>query len=64
VLIGITISFVGTLSLRSLLFDLGPWDPVTFIAALVFLGLAGLVASYIPAGRAGKSDPLVAIRVD
>ena len=50
--------------LASQLYGLGAIDPVTFIATPAVLALAGLLASWIPARRAARVDPLVALRGD
>jgi putative ABC transport system permease protein len=66
VLAGIAIGIGGTLGLssllKSLLFGVGPRDPVTFvIAPFVLLGVA-LIAAYVPARRAARLDPMQALR--
>jgi putative ABC transport system permease protein len=47
-----------------LLFEVSPTDPVTFGAVALFVILATLLACYIPASRATKVDPLIALRYE
>jgi len=51
-------------AMRSLLPGISPLDPITFIAVPILLGLIALLASWIPARRAGRVDPLVALRYE
>jgi putative ABC transport system permease protein len=64
--IGIAIGLAGALALTrfisGLLFDVKATDPFTFGVIVVFLGLVSLIACYIPARRATRVDPLVALR--
>jgi predicted permease len=50
--------------LRSVLFHVGPYDPVSYIAVAVLLALVALAATLIPARTAMKTDPMAALRVD
>jgi putative ABC transport system permease protein len=67
-LAGLAIGLVAALAsaplLRSLLFGIGAGDPWTFAAVAVFLGSVALFASYLPARRASRIEPLVALRHD
>jgi len=62
VAIGLGAALVLTRAIKSLLFGVSPTDPLTFLAISVLLLLTALVASLIPARRATKVDPLVALR--
>jgi len=64
--IGIVLGLVGTALLSrfmtSLLFETKPTDPVAYIVVSILLLGVGLLASYLPARRAARIDPLVALR--
>jgi putative ABC transport system permease protein len=51
-------------SIRSLLFEVGPGDPITLSAVSLLLAGIALFACYIPARRATRIDPMVALRCD
>jgi len=66
--IGITLGIAASLALssllQSLLFDVKPTDPATYLSASAVFALVALLACYIPARRASKVDPLVALRYE
>jgi putative ABC transport system permease protein len=62
VLAGVAISLVASRAIRGLVFGVAPTDPATYVVAVaVLLGVAG-VASWLPARRAARIDPLIAMR--
>jgi predicted lysophospholipase L1 biosynthesis ABC-type transport system permease subunit len=61
-LAGIIGALVLTRFMRSLLFQVEPSDPLTFVSIPVVLGLAAFAATYLPARRAAQIDPLLTIR--
>ncbi len=61
-LVGITIAFGVTRLIASLLYQVSPTDPLTFGTVTLLLGATALIASLIPAIRAGRVDPSVTLR--
>jgi putative ABC transport system permease protein len=62
VLIGTGVALTLSGLARSILFGLTPSDPAVFITASSILGLTALVAGWLPARRASRVDPLIALR--
>ena len=62
--IGLGASFICARLFSSLLFGISATDPLTFMITPALLSLVALLACYIPARRATKVDPLVALRTD
>jgi ABC-type antimicrobial peptide transport system permease subunit len=61
---GLAAALVLTRLMKSLLFEVSPADPLTYVAALAGLILAAALASYLPARRATRVDPVEALRVE
>jgi putative ABC transport system permease protein len=61
---GLAGSLALTRSIRTLLFEVGPTDPITLSAVVLLLMSIALLACYIPARRATRIDPITALRCD
>lgn len=57
-LLGLAVAKVAA----SLLYGVSPIDPISIVVTVALLGAASLLASYIPARRAAKVDPMAALR--
>ena len=64
VFLGLVGSFILMRSLQSMLYEVGAADPLTFTAVAALLFAVALLASYLPARRATKVDPIVALRYE
>ncbi len=68
VVIGLLLGFAGAAGLsqlmRGMLYGLSPHDPVSYAMVALALAAAGLAATYLPARRAAKVDPMSALRCD
>jgi len=62
--IGLALALAATSGARALLYGLGPNDPLSLIGAAVFLAIVALAASFWPAYRATRHDPMKALRYE
>ena len=66
--VGIAIGLVGALGvtrfLRTMLYGVSPFDPASFVGVAAILTTVALLASYIPARRAARVDPVEALRYE
>jgi len=62
--IGVLLAVAATASARTLLYGLQPGDPLSLVAAAVFLAVVALAASFWPAYRATRHDPMKALRYE
>ncbi|MBV9147462.1 MAG: ABC transporter permease, partial [Acidobacteria bacterium] len=59
---GAVLSLAGARTAKSLLYGLKSWDPLTLLASIALLAIVAIIASSVPAQRAAKLDPMVALR--
>ncbi len=64
VVVGALLALVLGRVLRSQLAEVGPLDPVLFLAVGTLMSAAALVAAYVPARRAARVDPAIALRAE
>jgi putative ABC transport system permease protein len=62
--IGVGIALILTRVMSAFLFGVGPMDPITYAAVSAVLAGMTLVATYLPAHRAARVDPVVALRAE
>ncbi|PYJ09357.1 MAG: ABC transporter permease, partial [Verrucomicrobia bacterium] len=59
--VGLVLGIMSSRALRAMLFNVGAFDPMTFFTVTLILIAVSLLASYIPAVRATKADPMIAL---
>ena len=64
IVLGIGVAVVVTRVMSSFLFGVGPLDPVTYVVVSGGLTVIALLATYLPARRASRVDPVIAMRMD
>ncbi len=70
ILVGVSIAFglvgafAATRLLNSLLFGVGAWDPITFASIVLIIAAVAFLAAWLPARRAARVDPVVALRAE
>src|SRR6185369_5930708 len=62
--LGLAGAFAASRLLTTMLFQVKPTDPLVYLGVAILLGVVALVASYVPARRASRIDPVAAIRQD
>jgi ABC-type antimicrobial peptide transport system permease subunit len=50
--------------MESLLYDVSPWDPIVFVVTAIGLFIVAMIACWVPARRAARIDPLIAMRAE
>jgi len=68
VVVGLVVGTAGAFAasgvIRGLLFDTEPRDPVTFAVGATLMGIIGIAACWIPAARAARIEPAIAMRAE
>jgi putative ABC transport system permease protein len=59
--LGLLLGMMSSRALQAMLFNVGAFDPMTFLVVTLALIAVSLLASYIPAVRATRADPMIAL---
>jgi len=62
--LGIAAALALTRVMSALLFGVSPMDPITYVAVAASLATIALLATYLPAPRASRVDPVIGLRAD
>jgi ABC-type antimicrobial peptide transport system permease subunit len=62
--LGLTVALVAARLMRTMLYGVGPADPLTFVSVAVTLSLVALLSSLVPAWRASRVNPVVALKTE
>jgi ABC-type antimicrobial peptide transport system permease subunit len=61
---GLAGAFAATRLLNSLLYGVGAWDPITFASIVLLISAVAFLAAWLPARRAARVDPAIALRAE
>ncbi len=64
VLLGLALTAIAAKLMASLLYGIGPFDPVTFLAVTVVFLATSILATLVPAWRAARTDPIGVLRYE
>jgi ABC-type antimicrobial peptide transport system permease subunit len=64
IVFGLAGAFAATRLLGSLLYGVGAWDPMTFASIVLLISVVAFLAAWLPARRAARVDPVVALRAE
>jgi ABC-type antimicrobial peptide transport system permease subunit len=64
VVIGVAAALALTRFMAGLIYGVKTWDPVVFVSIAVLLGAVSWLATYIPARRASRVDPMISLRYE
>jgi ABC-type lipoprotein release transport system permease subunit len=62
--IGVAAALALTRVMAGLIYGVKTWDPVVFVSIAVLLGAVSWLATYIPARRASRVDPMISLRYE
>jgi ABC-type antimicrobial peptide transport system permease subunit len=62
--VGVVLAAGAGQLLRSQIFGVSPFDPVTFVTVMALLAAVAFVAAFVPARRAARVDPIIALQAE